>query len=231
MFGQEEIPINKLLLWDIDGTLIRAKGAGKRAMNQAFLQMFGEADAFENLSMAGGLVYNIIHGVFHQQSKDLSRFPAFLDLYYATLKNELAQAQMMPGIAEVLELAEHNEHLYHALGTGNLEPGARIKLDLFDLNRYFPVGGFSESIAERYEVLQTGVERASAHYDVSFTPDQVIVIGDTVKDIEAARQIGARVIAVKTGGNSPEELEAARPDLLLNDLTDQTAFFDFCLAE
>lgn len=198
-------------------------------MNRAFEQMFGVADAFENLSMAGGLDYNIIHDVFQRQRADLSHLLEFLEVYYQALKTEISFAELMPGIPTVLKFAEHHDRLYNALGTGNLEPGARIKLDLFDLNRHFPVGGFSESLAERHEVLQSGVDRARAYYGVPFTPDDVIVIGDTVKDIEAARRIGAQVIAVKTGGGSHEELTAAQPDLLLDDLTDQAPFVELCL--
>jgi phosphoglycolate phosphatase-like HAD superfamily hydrolase len=218
----------KLLLWDIDGTMIRAKGTGKRAMNRTFREMFGVEDAFDNLSMAGGLDYNIIFSVFQEQAADVSRLPEFFDAYCQTLKTELSIAELMPGVLQVLQLAEQDARLHNALGTGNLEPGARIKLDLFALNRFFPVGGFSESIAERYQVLQTGVARARSHYREDFAPEQVIVIGDTVKDIEAARRIGAQVAAVKTGGGSHEELAAAKPDLLLDNLADATAFIEWC---
>ncbi|MFC4770006.1 HAD hydrolase-like protein [Effusibacillus consociatus] len=106
-----------------------------------------------------------------------------------------------------------------------MENGGRIKLGPFGLNRYFPVGGFCTTIVERYQVLQEGIERARNHYKINFTPDQVIVIGDTLKDIEAARKIGARVIAVATGGNTYEELLAKEPDLLLANFTNDRLFF------
>lgn len=222
-----------LLMWDIDGTLLRNKGAGRRAMNRAFEQMMGDAgcrDAFDRIQMAGGLDLHFIHEVFAEQGVDRSHLEEYLSLYYAHLKEEVGDGQsiLMPNVRNMLERARRTDSLYNALGTGNLELGARIKLDLFDLNSYFPVGGFCYGLVERYQVLQDGVERARKHYAVDFAPERVVIIGDTVRDIEAARKIGAKVIAVATGGNSYEMLEAAKPDLLLADLTDEERFFALC---
>jgi phosphoglycolate phosphatase len=220
-----------LLLWDIDGTLLRNKGAGKRAMNCAFAMMTGGVEgAFDSLEMAGSLDLHSIHAVFEQHGVDWARLDEFLELYYPCLEEVVADGNsiLMPNVRRVLDRAAADDRLYLALGTGNLERGARIKLEYFDLNDYFPVGGFCYGLVERYEVLQDGVERARMHYGVDFAPERVIVIGDTVRDIEAARKIGAKVVAVATGGHSYEMLEAAKPDLLLRDLTEEERFFAFC---
>jgi phosphoglycolate phosphatase-like HAD superfamily hydrolase len=150
-----------------------------------------------------------------------------LSPFWATYSEALAeeldgpQTYLTPGAVEALERAAQDERFYNALGTGNIEQGARIKLDVFDLNRYFPVGVFCEGVVERYEMLQAGVEKCKSHFGVDFAPEDVIVIGDTVKDIDAARKIGAQVIAVSTGGHSYEMLEAAKPDLLVRSLEEK----------
>jgi phosphoglycolate phosphatase len=226
--------MKRLLLWDIDGTLLRNKGAGKRAMNRAFAELFGKEDAFEGAEMAGMLDLRIIGGVFATHGIDLSRMDEYLQAYYPALEDEMrdpALTQLMPGIVEALERTQEETGFYNALGTGNLERGARIKLDTYGLNGYFPVGGFCEGPTERWEVLAQGVKKATEHYGVEFAPSEVIVIGDTWKDILAARKIGARAVAVATGGDTLMSLEMHCPDLLLRDMTEQERFFQFCRDE
>lgn len=150
-----------------------------------------------------------------------------METYYRTLRDELRSGDLtlLPGVVEILERAQQEPDLYNALGTGNVEMGARIKLEPFDLNRFFSVGGFCVAAVERWEMLRDGVENARRHYGVDFAPEQVVVIGDTVKDIAAARKIGARVVAVCTGGSSREDLAALEPDLLLPSLAEPNDFW------
>ncbi|MCL6547915.1 MAG: HAD hydrolase-like protein [Alicyclobacillus sp.] len=222
-----------LLVWDIDGTLVRGNGAGRRAMNRAFEAVFGIADAFSGIPMAGALDLAFMAEVFRRHGVDKGRLNDFLERYYRELQAEYRpdKVELLPGVVEVLEAVEADGSLYNALGTGNVEVGARIKLDTFDLNRFFPVGGFCERPVDRSVVLANAVEQAKAFYGVEFEPEQVVVIGDTVRDIEAARKIGARVIAVATGGSSYDELEAAGPDLLLWDLANPEPVLSFCRRE
>ncbi|MGZ4032722.1 MAG: HAD family hydrolase [Tumebacillaceae bacterium] len=225
--------MKKLLLWDIDGTLMMSKGVGKRAMDRAFLELYGVERAFDGIGMAGGLDLHFIDEAFIKNGMEVpSDLEPFLAAYAQALTEELPgeQTYMAPGVVETLERAERDERYFNALGTGNVERGARIKLDLFDLNRFFPVGGFCEDRVERYEMLQAGVENCKRYFGVDFAPDDVIVIGDTVKDIVAARKIGAKVIAVSTGGHSYEMLEAAQPDLLVKTLEEQ-AFVDYLFGD
>ncbi|MFM1651458.1 HAD family hydrolase [Brevibacillus sp. B_LB10_24] len=224
------VAISTLLLWDIDGTLISGRGAGRRAMNKAFQQLYGVSDAFDLVEdMAGGLDYAFIKAVFAKHQAKAPRIDTFLEAYFQTLEAEVAEGrtELLPGVLDILERGVRERSVFHSLGTGNVEGGARIKLQVFDLNRFFPVGGFSESEAERHLVLQKGVRLAEEYYRVAFAQRDVIVIGDTTRDIDAARRIGARVIAVATGGSSADELYKAEPDLLLRDLRDADAFFSF----
>ncbi|WP_229776462.1 HAD family hydrolase [Alicyclobacillus cellulosilyticus] len=217
----------QLLLWDIDGTILRAKGAGRRAMNQAFAETFGIEGAFDDVVMHGRIDLDFIAEVFADHEVDKRKLEDFLFAYYRALQKEATPENMelLPGVVDVLQEAERRGYLYNALGTGNVEVGARIKLDAFDLNHFFPVGGFCERPAHRYEVLDNAIEQAKAYYGIEFAPRDVIVIGDTVRDIEAARKLKVRVVAVATGGSRYEELAAHQPDLLLPDLLEQARLF------
>ncbi|MBL0389330.1 HAD hydrolase-like protein [Tumebacillus sp. ITR2] len=221
-----------LLLWDIDGTLIHCRGCGKRAMEQAFQQIYGVEDAFRGIGMAGGLDLHFLEAAFSKHGLEVAgpaKLPDFFKLYYSELEREADTEDniLLQGVVSILERTEREPTWYNALGTGNLEQGARIKLDVHDLNRFFPVGGFCVEAVDRAVMLQQGVENASAHYGTPFAPEHVIVIGDTDRDIAAARAIGARVVAVATGGCTYESLEALQPDLLLRDLAQPQLLYDF----
>lgn len=214
-----------LFLWDIDGTLIQAKGAGRRAMSEAFLRNFGIAGAFDTIQMAGGLDLDFIRAVFARHHIGSSFLDRFLAEYYTSLDTAMrtGSARVVPGVLEVLQRLTQ-PRFYHALGTGNFERGARIKLEVFHLNDYFPVGGFCAGEMERYEVLQTAVLQAERYYGIRFRPDEVLVIGDTLRDVEAARKMGAKVLAVATGGNTYEELATAAPDWVVRNLREMPVF-------
>jgi len=215
-----------LLLWDIDGTLIRGRGAGRRAMNRAFAELFGVDGVFDDMHMAGGLDLHFVDAVFARHHIGPSFQGRYLDAYYEALADEVGDGKtmLMPAVREVLDRLSQTRGLFHALGTGNMEPGARIKLEVFGLNSYFPTGGFCEQPVARYQLLQEGVRKASVHYGVEFLPKDVLVIGDTVRDVEAARKLGAKVLAVATGGNTYEELAALGPDWLVRNLTEMPVF-------
>jgi phosphoglycolate phosphatase len=223
----------RLLLWDIDGTLMLSKGVGKRAMERAFFEQYGVEQAFDGIGFAGGLDLHFVEQALHKHGMDVPEdLSPFWTVYSQALAEELVgpETYLTPGAMEVLERAERDERFYNAVGTGNVEQGARIKLDVFDLNRFFPVGGFCDGRMERYEMLQAGVENSKRYYGVDFAPEDVIVIGDTVKDIDAARKIGAQVIAVSTGGHSYEMLEAAKPDLLVTSL-EEHEFYEWLFGD
>lgn len=215
-----------LFLWDIDGTLIQAKGAGRRAMSGAFWKNFGIQGAFDHIGMAGGLDLDFIDTVFARHHIGDSFLGPFLRDYYQLLEQELktGTARRIPGVQEVITRLMRDGRLYHALGTGNFKTGAQIKLRTFGLEGFFPVGGFCEGRMQRYEVLQMAVNRAGSYYGIEVHPEEVLVIGDTLRDIEAARKIGAKVLSVSTGGNTYAELQAANPDWLVRDLREMPLF-------
>ncbi|BCJ87126.1 HAD hydrolase-like protein [Effusibacillus dendaii] len=214
--------MHRLFLWDIDGTILLAKGSGKRAMNRSFWELFHIPDAFDNIQMTGGLDMNFVQAAFANHQIPLDQIAPFFEAYYGNLQQELNNmtVTLMPGVIELLDKIEQTDFCFNSIATGNMERSARMKLEVFNLNRYFPVGGFCRSAGERYEVLLDGIRNAENYYQTNFTTGQVTVIGDTVEDIRAARKINASVIAVATGPTSYEQLASEKPDLLLLNLQD-----------
>ncbi len=214
-------------MWDIDGTLIRG-GSGRKAMNHAFEQLFGATDVFSHVYLAGSMDLNTIQHAFTKYKIDFGRLHEFLSVYCEELRTILrsGQSELLPGVAEILKQTAERDDIFNALGTGNIEIGARIKLERFDLNHYFPVGGFSEVPMERYQMIEAGICKARAYYALDFPPTDIVIIGDTIHDITAAEKCRARAISVATGGCTYEELETANPGRVLADLKDVNRFFE-----
>ncbi len=234
------MPGPQLLLFDLDATLIRTGGAGLRAMNRAFLEVMDWPDALGRISPAGRTDPSIAREISRKiRGRDMT--PAELDRFFSCylelLPAELAQAddyQVLPGIEEFLEQAAGKPELILGLGTGNLEAGARIKLEPAKLNRYFAFGGFGSDTEDRPTLLRIAVERAQARRGQTLSPWQVVVIGDTPHDIHAGRAIQARTLAVATGPFSTEQLAAHQPDLAVADFTETgkvRAFLGFSKTE
>ena len=127
----------------------------------------------------------------------------------------------MPGVRELLDKLAPNKTVCLALGTGNIERAARMKLRHLNVESFFPVGGFGEFTEERRELLADAVKNASHHFQCTFSPQNTWVIGDTAYDIEGAQALGLRALGVATGGLfSMDDLRRAKPDLLFEDLSD-----------
>jgi len=212
-----------LFLFDVDGTLIHAGGAGRRAVRRAFGARFFRPEAVDHLSFAGATDRAIAREGFTRLGLPTSdeHLDAFFAAYLDALAEEIATApgyRVMPGAAEAVAFAASLEGAAVGLGTGNLERGARIKLARGGLNEHFTFGGFGSDHEERAELLRIGWERGARWLGVAPGACRVVVIGDTLKDIEAARAIGAVCIAVANGFGAPEELREASPDYWLASL-------------
>jgi phosphoglycolate phosphatase-like HAD superfamily hydrolase len=140
---------------------------------------------------------------------------------------ELASAgnyRVLDGVEALLPVLAARPDVFLALGTGNLEAGARLKLERSGLNSYFAIGGFGSDAEDRAEVLRIGVRRAEEKAGRRFDPRDVFVVGDTPHDVAAGRALGAVTVAVGSGHASREELLAAGPDHFLVSLADKEAF-------
>ncbi len=129
--------------------------------------------------------------------------------------------RVLPGVPGLLEALEAMDGVHLGLVTGNLEPGARAKLEPFRLNRYFPTGGFASDDPDRRKIAEIAGRKLSELAGIAFEAAHVIVVGDTHHDVDCARANGFRAVALDSGWVSRETLERARPDVLLDDLSDR----------
>jgi phosphoglycolate phosphatase-like HAD superfamily hydrolase len=222
----------KILLWDIDGTLIRTGNAGHRAMNAAALAVFGLRDAFAHFDFGGRTDPWVLDLLCRQHNLATSseRVEQFYAVYVETLRVELhnPKAFACVGIRETLAHFNTAPDVSLGLLTGNIVAGARAKLEHFGLWSYFPFGAFADDSGERNRLGPIALERARRHLGrADIAPHDLIVIGDTPHDIACARAVGAHAVATATGGASYDELAAHRPDLLVRDFANPEPLRDF----
>jgi len=220
-----------LLLFDIDGTLLRTRGAGREALDEAFARVLGWPDATAGISLAGATDGGIVRGVaarFGVAWDGVSPPPFDLDAvrsaYLGALQERLGhpdRVALCPGVRALVDALAGRAHL--ALLTGNWRAGAALKLGAVGLWGGWHDGAYGDDHADRNCLVPVARARAEA---AGLRFRRVIVIGDTPADIACARAGGALVVAVETGFASGEELAAARPDLLLPDLERGRAWFE-----
>src|SRR4030042_1252696 len=219
-----------LILFDIDGTLIDSGGAGTRSLNLAFKKVFSIEDAFHGISMAGKTDAQIMKEGFmkHGISTD-GNLSKVADSYLRHLKEEINndRKHVKPGVHEILEKLSFIKDAALGLLTGNLEPGARIKLEPFKLNKYFPSGAFGSDDEDRNNLLPLAIRRFEELVQEKIDIDECIIIGDTPRDVECAHIYGAICIGVATGHYSLDELIEAGADYVLEDLSDNHSLLHF----
>jgi len=224
----------KLLLWDIDGTLIWTGGAGERALTTSMLDNFGVEANMEEIDYSGRTDPMIARILFdrYKVEKSEENINRFLNGYLEALKEELPKGdpehtRILPGIQNILdEIASDDGNFVQGLLTGNLPQGAEIKLSFFELWHYFKFGAFSDSHHIRNELAPIAVERARALWGYDFDPQDIYVIGDSPHDVECGRFIGAKTIAVPTGRHDIYELEEMNPDWLFENFANPKRFFE-----
>jgi phosphoglycolate phosphatase-like HAD superfamily hydrolase len=208
-------------------------GAGGRALALAFEQLFGIRDAFAGIPVAGRTDTRILADAMaaHGIDPNDGRARRFQDAYLIHLVEEIAKPGsrkgVMPGVRQLLGALTSptsSDHFqpFVALLTGNYEAGARVKLEYFDLWRYFRCGAFGDEAPDRNGLLAVALARVSA-FGPSFLPSDTVIIGDTPLDIECARLGGARSIGVATGSHQVDELRRAGADVAVEDLGDTRA--------
>jgi phosphoglycolate phosphatase-like HAD superfamily hydrolase len=201
-------------------------GAGGRAMSLAFEEVFAIANAFQGIPMAGRTDAWILNdaAAAHGIPPDSPSLMLFKDAYVRHLATELEKPGvnrkgLMPGVRELLDALAPRDDVFVALLTGNYEAGARLKLEYFDLWKYFACGAFGDAAPHRNVLVPIALTRVAA-CGRAFAAAETIVIGDTPLDVGCAAHAGARSLAVATGSHSVEELREAGADTVLNDLSD-----------
>jgi phosphoglycolate phosphatase-like HAD superfamily hydrolase len=224
--------LQPLVLFDIDGTLLHTTGAGIRALKRMFDTEFGCPDPFADYSFSGRTDPGILRDAFQrcfgrdptpdEKDRAVASYLGFLD-------EELSgsDVKVLPGVVPLLDRLVQ-EGIPTGLATGNVEAGARLKLSAAGILHYFRFGGYGSDAEHRGELTRTGIARGRAL--AGPVPDElVVIVGDSPLDVSAARYAGVRCLAVMTGWTSREEMEAAAPDLLLDDLSDLARVMGFLL--
>jgi phosphoglycolate phosphatase len=228
--------VRRLVLFDIDGTLVSAGGVSSRALARSLRDAFGTEGETATYDYSGKtdpqIVRDLMRGAGFGDADIDARMAAVLEDYRGRLAASLRPEHVVakPGVpAVVAALAERTE-VTLALLTGNLEPCARVKLEPVSLNAAFPFGAFGSDHEDRYELPARAVARALEATGWSFTGKDVVIIGDSIHDVLCGRSLGVRAVAVATGKTSRERLAAEDPDALLDDLSDTDAAMRAILA-
>ena len=213
----------RLLLWDIDSTLINSGGAGDKSLKRIVRERYGVEDDFHDIEIAGRTDIGIVRSILqkYQESPNESNVSAFLENYLTYLAELLPQLQgrVLPGVNEILTRLHRRPDRVLALLTGNLERGAKLKLQQYRLWDYFEFGAFADDHHDRNELGAFARARAKEKHGTEFEVAQIDVIGDTGHDIACGKIFGARTIAVATGSWSRERLAEHKPDFLFDDLS------------
>lgn len=222
--------MTRLLLFDIDGTLLLSGGAGTRALNRTFEELFGVEGAFAGIPVAGRTDLLILDDALERAGirADADGRARFLARYCQHFEREILlpgpRKGLMPGVRRLLDRLQHTPGVACALLTGNIARAARIKLEHFEVRRYFACGAYGDDAPRRDDLVPIAVERARrVGIDVD-SPGAAVVIGDTPLDLQCARAAGARAVCVATGSFSEEELRRAGADAVLPNLADPECF-------
>ena len=214
----------RLVLFDIDGTLVHTGHAGTKAFAQTFAHIFGLKHGSEKIKFAGRTDVSLVREFFkiHGVSESRDNFEQFFESYVFWLDEILSHssgsecAGVRYFIEELLALPQPP-----ALGllTGNIQLGAQIKLRHFGLWDFFVMGGFADDHEERNHIAVAALARGRRVLDPHLQPQEVVVIGDTPFDVKCGKFIGAKTLAVATGGATYEELLPHDADWTVRDLS------------
>jgi phosphoglycolate phosphatase len=214
----------KLVLFDIDGTLLTCGPQVRPLFASALVEVFGtagEVDAFDFTGRTDpGIVLDLITGAGLPEKLVRERLPRMRSFYTERLDCELDRRGMvlLPGVEEILDRLAGRGDVVTALLTGNWEPGAKAKLSRFDLGRYFAFGAFGCDGVDRSELPPVALDRAERATGRRFRPEDVLIVGDSLHDVSCAHAHGISCLAVGTGRTPETVLQAAGADWVIGDL-------------
>ena len=220
----------RLVLFDIDGTLISTKGAGVKAFGQAFDEEFGLPEATQSVSFAGCTDLGLVELIFGQNNIEFTppEIDRFFKAYFPRLSGFLPTDNTTPlsGVNELISSMKQWRPIpVIGLLTGNHPVSAELKLRHYNLWDEFEMGVFGDQSPNRNDLAKDAWDWAKNRWS-DIRPEEILVIGDTPRDIECARTIDAKVLAVATGESSVEKLEEHNPDWAVTDLT-SSSLVDF----
>ena len=221
----------RILLWDIDGTLIRTTRAGafKDYTIPMLEEVFGTAGRLPEMKVSGMTDLQIIGEALRSEGFTnehiFERIDDLRERYMEAMRKATGNGEqffeLLPGVREALQAVAEHPRYHSALLTGNIEPAAYLKMELVGLSQFFDLpGAFGDESHDRRDLPALAADRIRKHLQLDLAPEQFIVIGDTPNDIECARHFGARALAVGTGRlYSRDDILACNPDALLPDLS------------
>lgn len=220
--------MTRLVLFDIDGTLVRTGGAGVKAFAQAFRTEFGISEGTERLNFSGRTDVSLVREFFTQNQIEPSteNFRRFFDTYIFWLQKQIVECTggLCLGVAEFYAaLQSLAQPPLIGLLTGNIQRGAQIKLRHYDLWDKFVFGAFADDHEDRDQIAAIALQRGSDRLGGALLGEEVLVIGDTPLDVRCGRAIGAKVLAVATGNFTVDQLRPHKPDWAVPDLSGVSA--------
>lgn len=220
--------MTRLVLFDVDGTLINTGGAGSRSVRQALLQVYGRTGPIDGYDFHGRTDPQIVRELMRRAGLEDDRIDRGLEelwaVYLERLEAELERAerppQVLPGVTDLLDALHEKRDDLVALLTGNIEAGAALKLGAANLWHRFDFGAYGSDHERRDRLPAIAVERARHATGLEFSGRNVVIVGDTPFDVHCGRELGVWAVAVATGKHSPAELDSAGADVVLENLVD-----------
>ncbi len=216
----------RLVLFDIDGTILLSGGAAVRAVNRAFKNIYGVENAMDGIRADGKTDPIILGEIFNKRlGRGFMREEAakVFNQYVFFLREEITNSKgfrVLPGVAELLDSLSQKSRLVLGVATGNIQEGAWIKLERAGLNSYFKFGGFGSDSENREQLIRIAVERGKALVNHNREFQSIFVIGDTPFDIIHGRAAGGKTVAVATGSYSVNDLAEYGSDYLFKNFSD-----------
>ena len=216
-----------LILFDIDGTLLMGKGIGREATRRAMLDVFGSEGTLTTHQFGGKTDWLTLSEVLAHEGFTVDDIGLHMPRYEQILAEHMAaliaefEVSALPGALDVVARLMSQDDVLLGIVTGNVATTAPVKLRAAGFDpAWFPIGAFGSEALDRNDLPALAMERAGKHLSLVIESQQVTIIGDTLADIDCARAVGARAVAVSTGFTARDKLAAAMPDYLLDNLTD-----------
>lgn len=214
---------NKLILWDIDGTLMFCGSDGTRALNKTFNDLYDILNAFESASIGGALDSVIIERIIEKFAISNPNREEIIRTYIKNLEEILKKnddKRILPGVNEIVAHINNSKNIFNGILTSNMKEGAKAKLSSVGLEKYFWVGGYGDHMGEKWDSAIIAIKQAEEFFKAKFKKQNIFIIGDSVYDINCAKKLEIKSIAVATGWTAYYDLEKALPNYIFKNLRD-----------
>ena len=227
--------MQRLIIFDVDQTLLSTRGGDRKALNTAFRELYGIDDAFEGVGFGGRMDLSIMAEVYRinevaEGDRSLDEFKPRYFKHLARILPEWQDGIVCPGVRELLKVLDSNEDVQLGLATGNFREAAFIKLQRYGLDGFFREGGFGGDHPQRPEVVADAIAKCQALVGTSYERSNIFVIGDSISDVKAGQANGINSVAVATGHYDTQELASLNPTYIFPDLSDTAKVLEALLS-